>query len=123
MASRLWNWLLRPIGRATELKRRLIFRALRSRLFLIIAILTSIPAILSAASATWKAQLGNADAGPMWMWVAALSFWLIFVMTVALEHWYLEQRAKRKRERTLSLREMNRLKKLIDEQSQLSDRT
>lgn len=85
-----------PLGRATELKRRIIFRALRSRFFFIVALLTAVPTFLEATGATWKAARGNPQVGPFLLWAVAIAAWILFTFTVHSEHWSLQRRSGRK---------------------------
>jgi cobalamin biosynthesis protein CobD/CbiB len=101
------DWLLAPVGRVTEIKRRLIFRALRSRFFFIVASLTAIPTFLQAAGATWKATHGNPEAGPVLLWIAAIAAWVLFALTVLSEHWSLQRRSERKQSMRFFRREVN----------------
>jgi hypothetical protein len=99
MSSRLSAfrvWLLAPVGHVAEIKRRLVFRALRSRLLFIVALLISIPTFFPALGATWKAGSGKVDATPELMWFVAIGYWILFALTCAHEYWYLQQRARRK---------------------------
>lgn len=71
MSSRLSAfraWLFAPVGHVAEFKRRLVFRALRSRLLFIVALLLSIPTFFRALGATWKAGSGKVDPTPELMW-------------------------------------------------------
>lgn len=92
------NWLLAPIGKATEIKRRLIFRALRSRFFFFVAFLTAIPTLLPAVGATAKAVHPKGDVSIGLLWALAIVSWVLFVLTVISEHWRLQRSAKRKSE-------------------------
>jgi hypothetical protein len=89
------SWLVAPIGHATDIKRRLVFRALRSRLFFIVALLITIPTFIQAVGATWKAERGNPEVGPALLWTVAIVYWVLFALTFVLEHWRLRRRADR----------------------------
>lgn len=99
MSSRLSAfraWLLAPVGHVAEIKRRLVFWVLRTRLLFIVALLISIPTFFAALSATWRVGSGKVDATPEVLRFAAVGYWIIFALTWAYEYWYLRQRAGRK---------------------------
>lgn len=94
--SAIRTWLLSPIGHVVEIKRRIVFRALRSRLFFIVALLISIPVLSQAVGATWKAERGNPEVGPTLLWAVAIAYWVLFCLTFVFEHWHLRRSADRK---------------------------
>lgn len=63
---------------------------------MIVAAVTAIPTLFQAAGATWKATHPKPDATPVLLWTLVILTWILFVLTVLLEHWSLERRFERK---------------------------
>jgi sterol desaturase/sphingolipid hydroxylase (fatty acid hydroxylase superfamily) len=89
------DWLLAPIGRASEMKRRLLFRAVRSRFFFLVALLTALPLLVQALAATWKAVHPKPEVGPVLLWATAVAAWILFLLTLLSEHWRLSRKSER----------------------------
>jgi len=96
-AKRLNDWLSTPVVAAKRMNRRFFIQALRSRFFLLCAILTALPLLLSASAMTWKAEkdwLTTSEIGWL-LWLNAILSWVLFILTAAFNHRKLTRRARR----------------------------
>lgn len=89
------QWLLVPVGRVQAVKRRLIFRALRSRFFFIVAGITALPILGEAMGATISAVRPIAGTSPFLLWVLVAITWTLFILTLLHEKWRLQRRSDR----------------------------
>ena len=115
-------WLLAPVWQVADIKRRLVFRALRSRLLFIVALLISIPAIIPAFGAMWKAGSGKVDSSPAFMWSVAIGYWIIFALTCVNEYWYLRKRAGRKESMRLQRQKLKAISAQLAKQARAQDK-
>lgn len=116
-------WLLAPVGHVADIKRRLVFRALRSRLLFIVALLISVPTIFPALGAMWKAGSGKMDAAPALMWSVAIGYWILFALTCAHEYWFLRQRAGRKQSTRLHRQRLKAISAQLAKHAKAQDKT
>lgn len=81
------EWLMQPVRAAKDTKQRLLFRALRSRFFLLVAVLSAVPVLASSLAATYKATHSPDEGFSWWLaWVVAALSWGLFLLTVAYEY-------------------------------------
>jgi ABC-type siderophore export system fused ATPase/permease subunit len=83
------NWLMTPVRAARRTKQRLVFRALRSRLFLVVALASALPILITALAATYNAAHERAATTTILvlLWAVAILTWALFFVTVAYHHW------------------------------------
>lgn len=95
----LWDkvesWLLAPVGAARDVQRRLIFRALRSRFFAVVAAVTAMPVFGEAVGATVGAIRRKNDVTPWLLWAVAAATWVLFILTVLVSWWRFKRRSER----------------------------
>lgn len=93
--ARLVEWLMQPVRAAKNVKQRLLFRALRSRFFLLVAVLSAMPLLFSSSVATYKAAHSPVAGTSLWLpWAVAASSWALFLLTVAHQHWRIRRRKR-----------------------------
>ena len=91
--ARLVEWLMQPVRAVKNTRQRLIFRALRSRFFLLVAVLSAMPILFGSLTATYKAAHSTLAGTSLWLlWAVAASSWLLFLLTVADQHWRMQRR-------------------------------
>jgi len=115
-------WLLAPVWQVADIKRRFVFRALRSRLLFVVALFISIPATFPAFGAMWTAGSGKVAATPAFMWFVAIGYWIIFALTCVHEYWYLRQRAGRKQSVRLHRQKLRAISAQRDQQAKARDK-
>jgi hypothetical protein len=93
--ARLVERLMQPVRAVKNTKQRLLFRALRSRFFLLVAVLSAMPILFGSFIATYKAA-HNPLAGTslLLLWATATSSWFLFLLTVGHQHWRMQQRKR-----------------------------
>ncbi|MCY1273485.1 hypothetical protein D9M68_101340 [compost metagenome] len=90
MASRLRDrlraihvWLAGPALKVKSTKRTVIRSLIRSRLFFIVALLTALSELSSAAGALWKATHPKGDVQEWMLWALVVLSWLYFLLVFA----------------------------------------
>ncbi|WP_354677175.1 hypothetical protein [Cupriavidus plantarum] len=76
------NWLMTPVIFATRWRRFILLKMIRSRLFLIAALLTSVADLTYALGATWKASHPSPDVRAWLLWILAGITWAYFAVVV-----------------------------------------
>jgi len=74
-----------PAVAANRFKRLLVLTALRSRLFVIAAVLTALSELGAAVGATWKATHPTPDIRGWLVWVVVVSSWVYFALVLFIE--------------------------------------
>lgn len=86
---RIKAWWMTPVIAATDIKRRVIFRLLRSRFFLLVAAATTIPALATAIGTSVKIKHPPPGGGLWLLWILATLQWvyyLILLLTAVSEY-------------------------------------
>lgn len=82
------DWLMRPVVATQQAKQRFFGYALRSRFFLLVAVLSALPLLVGALAATYKAAQPPAEGASIWLlWALAAAAWGLFILTAAYHHW------------------------------------
>lgn len=80
--TKVQSWLMQPIVMTKKVHQRLLFRALRSRFFLLVAALTALPLLIPALSYSTKLINPPSDVNRLLVWVVSVLSWLLFLLTV-----------------------------------------
>lgn len=92
------EWLMTPMVAARRLSRRFFVQLLRSRFFLLCAVLTALPFLFNASAVTWKAEQSWLQKSEVnWLlWANAFLTWVLFLLTASYNYWKLKRGERRK---------------------------
>lgn len=79
-------WLMKPVVKVKAEKQRLISLALRSRFFLLVAVVTAAPILAEAVGATFAVIRPTGKVTPWLLWPIAILSWVLFILTAVGEH-------------------------------------
>ena len=88
------EWLMQPVVGIRRAGRRLVVQAIRSRFFLLVAIVSAAPLVIASVGYTYKAATLHEYGFSLWLsWAVAVATWVLFLLTVFVRHQRLRQNA------------------------------